>query len=531
MMAEPSLLAKMDEAKVDAIFAALDQGHQPGVAVAIAIAGVPVYRKGFGLAHMELPVVLSTGMRMRIGSTTKHFVALTYMLLCEEGRAGIDDPIGKHVPGLHAASRDVTMRQLMGHVSGIRDILAISMHLQGHDTPASDAEMIDLYRSIDDVDFAPGTNWSYNNGGYMLLTAAIEAITGQPLDTVLQERIFTPLGMRDTLLRRWDTDFVPNSATLHFRRADGRFTRDYMTMEVSGAGGIVSTMDDMLIWMKHMDTPTIGSAETWRVMREPMTLANGTSTGYGLGLVTMPYRGLETLSHGGGVLAGNSQMIKVPAAKLDISIASNRADVSAADLANRIIDACVEGLPSPVSGSFERRTGVYLSPASGRVAELNEMGDMQLVALDGGPPVPMHADAQGVLQLPDIMQFLQQQLTVQDEGLRLVEFGQELAFQPVERDATARLGDRSGSYRSTMAGLALAIEERDEGAVMTTRGAQGSTRYKLEPITTQVWKATTLGPLGVIGAVVTFAADGAGLELTAGRMPALRFERTAGATA
>lgn len=527
-MSERALLATLDEAKVDAIFAAVDQGHQPGVAVAVAIAGVPVYRKGFGLANMELPVILSPTMRMRIGSTTKHFVALTYMLLCEEGRAGIDDPIGKHVPGLHAASRDVTMRQLMGHVSGIRDVLAISLHLQGHDTPASDAEMIEMYRSIDDVDFAPGTNWSYNNGGYMLLTAAIEAITSQSLDTVLHERIFAPLGMYDTLLRRWDTDFVPNSATLHFRRADGRFTRDYMTMEVSGAGGIVSTMDDMLIWMKHMDAPTVGTAETWRTMREPMTLANGTSTGYGLGLVTMPYRGLETLSHGGGVLAGNSQMIKVPAAQLDISIVSNRADVSAADLANRIIDACVADLPSPENGSYERRTGVYLS-TSGRVVELNEAGEMQLVALDGGPPVPMDADAQGVLQLPDIMLFLQQQLAVLDEGLRLIEFGHEMEFQPVERDATARLGDRSGSYRSPIAGMAIDIEERDGGAVMTTRGLQGSTRYKLEPITTQVWKATTLGPLGVIGAIVTFTADGSGLELTAGRMPALRFERTAGA--
>jgi len=285
----------------------------------------------------------------------------------------------------------------------------------------------------------------------------------------------------------------------------------------------------MLIWMKHMDAPTIGSAETWRVMRKPMTLASGTSTGYGLGLVTMPYRGLETLSHGGGVLAGNSQMIKVPAAKLDISIASNRADVSAADLANRIIDACIEDLPSPETGTFDRRTGVYVS-ASGRVAELNEMGDMQLVGLDGGPPVPMHADARGVLQLPDIMLFLQQQLTVRDEGLRLAEFGHDTEFQPVERDQTACLGNRSGSYRSPIAGMAIDIEERDEGAIMTTRGAQGSTRYKLEPITKQVWKATTLGPLGVIGAIVTFADDVRGLELTAGRMPALRFERTVGAT-
>ena len=84
------LIATLDEAKIDAIFAGVDQCHLPGAAVAVAIDGVPVYRKGFGLAHMELPVVLSPTMRMRIGSTTKHFTALIYLLLCEEGRADID---------------------------------------------------------------------------------------------------------------------------------------------------------------------------------------------------------------------------------------------------------------------------------------------------------------------------------------------------------------------------------------------------------------------------------------------------------
>ena len=527
-MSRRSMIAALDEAKVDAIFAAVDHGHQPGVAVAVGIGGVPVYRKGFGLAHMELPVLLSSSMRMRIGSTTKHFAALAYMLLCEEGRAGIDDPIGKYVPGLHPVTRDVTMRQLMGHVSGIRDVMAITMHLQGHDTPASDAELVDLYRSIDDVDFAPETNWSYNNGGYMLLTAAIEAITGEPLDDVLQKRIFEPVGMKDTLLRRWDTGFVPNSATLHFRRADGSFSRDYMAMEVSGAGGIVSTMDDMLLWLKHMDDPFIGSTETWRQMREPMVLSNGTSTGYGFGLISMPYRGLDTLSHGGGVIAGNSQMIKVPDAKLDISIASNRADISAAELANRIIDACIEGLETPEPSEFQRRTGVYISPGNGRIAELSEMGDVQLVAFDGGPPVPMHADAQGVLQLPDTLLFMQQQVAFEEDGLRLVEFGNEAMFQPVEREGNARLTDRCGHYRSHIAGIAIDIEEERDGAIMTARGPQGSTRYRLEPISARVWKAVTLSPLGVIGAILTFEVEGTEVQVTAGRMPALRFELAEG---
>src|SRR5437762_7756253 len=99
-VAQPRLDVAFDERKIDAIFAELNQCHLPGAAVGIAIGGKPVYRKGFGLARMELPVVLSPAIRMRIGSTTKHFAAFAYLLLCEEGKAGIDDPLGKYFPEL-----------------------------------------------------------------------------------------------------------------------------------------------------------------------------------------------------------------------------------------------------------------------------------------------------------------------------------------------------------------------------------------------------------------------------------------------
>src|SRR5882757_1310892 len=106
-----------DAKKIGAIFSDLDQCHLPGVAVGIAIGGKPVYRKGFGLASMELPVVLSPSIRMRIGSTTKHFTAFAYMLMCEEGRAHPDDPLEKYLPELHRVTHKVTMRQLMGNTS------------------------------------------------------------------------------------------------------------------------------------------------------------------------------------------------------------------------------------------------------------------------------------------------------------------------------------------------------------------------------------------------------------------------------
>src|SRR5579872_1380425 len=98
--AHSRMQVELDAVKIDALFAPVNQCHLPGVAVGIAIDGRCVYRKGFGLASLELPLLLSPTMRMRIGSTTKPLTAFTYMRLCEQGRAGIDDPIGKLIPEL-----------------------------------------------------------------------------------------------------------------------------------------------------------------------------------------------------------------------------------------------------------------------------------------------------------------------------------------------------------------------------------------------------------------------------------------------
>jgi D-aminopeptidase len=525
-MSQTSVTATLDEAAIDALFANVDQDERPGVAVAVAIHGIPVYRKGFGLANMELPVLLAPSMRMRIGSTTKHFAALAYMLLCEEGRVGIGDPIGKYVPDLHPVSQDVTMRQLMGHTSGLRDAMTVGMMLNGHDAPLTDRELVAAYRTIDDVEFAPGASWSYNNGGYILLTAAIEAITGETLDDVLRARIFEPAGMADTMLRRWDSGFVPNSATLHFFTPGG-FTRDKMGMEISGAGGIVSTMDDMLRWLKHMDAPVVGSAETWRLMKEPHRLNNGRSTGYGLGLITDTYRGVTTLSHGGGVVAGNSQMIKVPAAGLDISIATNRADVSAADLANKIIDACLEGLgPAPQPAMGKAREGSFVSARSGRVLRLLAQGDMQMMALDGGPPLPLFKAAAERLTLPPIMSFFQQEVAIEEDLVRLTDFGNEDVFEGAASAPDATLEASEGTYRSEAAQATLEVRRAGAAWTLVATGGRGRVQYQLSPIATAVWQATPTGPFAALGAVARFNPDGS-LELTAGRMAKLRFHRIA----
>lgn len=545
---DKALAIEFDERRIDAIFAELDQCHLPGAAVGIAIGGTPVYRKGFGLANMELPVVLSPTIRMRIASTTKHFTSLAYMLLCEDGRAGIDDRIGTYLPELHPVTHKVTARQLMGNVSGLRDAHDICWRFSGTGRPISSASLLSLYRDMDDVNADPGTSWIYNNGGFLILSVAIERITGKSLEDVFRERIFEPVGMHDTMLRRWDTDFMPNSATLHMMNPPldqvtlhmvnpaGDFEKSYLGTASAGEGGVVSTVHDMLRWLAHIDAPVVGSTGTWETMKAPQTLANGTSTGYGLGLVIARYRGIETLYHPGGWMGGNAQMLKVPAAGLDVVIMVNRHDVLGVMLAKKILDACLPGLdPVTAPSSHPLASGIFRSPTTGRVIQLRTSPtpwskEAQQVASIDGTDTPVQPDYQGVLWPTGGLDFVKQSLTLigdpaKPTSIRLSDFGNLDELVAVEPAKKINLRAVAGRYRSDATGTEATISETDDCSQLTMVGRFGSVVYELECLADGIWRAkssrTVIPPSGLL----SFDSDGGVVRFSSSQTRALPFRR------
>jgi D-aminopeptidase len=531
-----ALAVDFDTRRIDAILADLDQCHLPGAAVGIAIGGKPVYRKAFGLASMELPTVLAPSTRMRIGSVTKHFTCLAYMLLCEEGRAGVDDPVGKHLPELHPTTHAVTMRQLMGNVGGLRDVYDIFTQFNdsyvthaGAAQSVTSADLLSCYRHIDDVNAEPGTTWSYNNGGWLILSTVIERITGWPLEEVLWKRIFEPIGMYDTLLRRRDDDFVPNSCAQHAIRPAGGFRHLYWGVDnLIGAGAMVSTLDDMLRWLAHMNAPKVGSAATWATMMASQRLANGTLTGYGLGLKIDRYRGVETLHHGGNALGGNARMLKVPAANLNVVVLVNRQDISGTALTYRILDACLPGL-DPISTPPSRRaaTGVFRSPATGRIVQLFAKDGRQMASF-GGVDIPLTSDEDGVLWDMEIWRHAKQGVTLigdpaQPDAIRFHDFGNcdELLRQP---PAAPDRGRMMGRYRSEATDTSASIAESATGLILTTTGRWGSARHELECIARDIWR-TKPGPLGFVGGIVALTSDAAAFGFSSYQTRSLPFRR------
>ena len=189
----------IDIAKLDALFAPFASNDKPGLAVGIAHKGIPVYRRGFGVASVEIPVPLSPTIRMRIGSTGKHFTSLCVMLLTEEGKLTPGDSVRKYLPELKEWADDVTLAGLMSHTSGTRcslDILSATQNVIGSIPPVPHAEQLALLCSLETTNFPAGTSWNYSNGGYALLTHVIKRVTGMSYEDFVLSRVLTPVAAR-----------------------------------------------------------------------------------------------------------------------------------------------------------------------------------------------------------------------------------------------------------------------------------------------------------------------------------------------
>ncbi|HEY5758210.1 MAG TPA: serine hydrolase domain-containing protein [Steroidobacter sp.] len=514
--------AIVDAAALDELFARYDRTDAPGFAVGVALSGTPRYRRGVGMASIELPVALSPSIRMRIGSTSKHFCVLAVMLLQEQGKLSIDDAPRKYLPELPAWADDMTLRQLMSHTSGMLDSLDLVFASHGPGVSVPPRLQLDMLGALDSVNFAPGTDWNYNNGGYVLLSEIVERLSGQDFGAFLKERIFEPVGMHDTQIRELDTDLVPNSATLHIPKPGGGYVRGIFGPAIKGEGGIVATVDDMLKWLRHMSAPVVGSPETWRAMRTPLT-----THGYGLGLVMNEHRGQPTVHHAGGVVGGSSQMIKFVDHELDIIVMTNgRSAVDLYSLVDAIADRCLPGLPAaPRDFSGDLVLGTFYSRRTGRVLNFVGHEGRQAVTM-GGMALPALRAADGSISVPILpTDLIIRPMTRSDSPVRAVEiteFGRTDRLERVEPMANPDVAGIVGEYSSAGAGLTASISLQADGARMQLKCASGAVDYQLTCIGPALWQASSTLPMP-LGA--TLEMNGAGFQWTTGRTMRLPFER------
>ena len=281
-----------------------------------------------------------------------------------------------------------------------------------------------------------------------------------------------------------------------------------------------------------MDAPVVGTAETWQILKAPQRLANGTSTGYGLGLMSGRYRGHEMLFHSGGLAdGGSSQMLKVPAAGFDVVVLVNRADTAAALLAEHVLDACLAKLDPVRQASRERfAAGTFHSPATSRVVQLFAKGGQQIVAIDG-VEMTVEPDDDGTLRPAGIWKYAnaRQAVTLQGDRARpdfiqLSDFGNVDELLPVLPTRNPDAKTIAGHYRSATIGVDAVISATDRGACLSARGRFGASSFDLECLADGIWRCHSTSSLPV-GGMLLFDGDGAAFRFSSARVQALPFRR------
>ncbi|MCA1714534.1 MAG: beta-lactamase family protein [Gammaproteobacteria bacterium] len=305
---------------VDELMQAYD-GAVPGASVLVVKGGVPVVRRGYGLANVEDRITAMPATNYRLASLSKQFTAAAVLLLAEEQRLGLDDRVRTWLPSLPAAADAITIRHLLTHTSGLvdyEDVMSATTTVQ-----LRDADVLRLLESQDRTLFVPGTGYRYSNSGYALLALIIERASGRSFQAFLYERIFLPLDMHDTLAHVQGGPVIANRA-YGYSEADERWTRTDQspTSAVLGDGGIYSSIDDLAKWDSALYDDRLLNDESRRLAFAPSTPTDDPHVAYGFGWRITA----DTLWHSGETIGFRNVIVRYPRQRLSVVILSNRND-------------------------------------------------------------------------------------------------------------------------------------------------------------------------------------------------------------
>lgn len=316
---------------------------EPGVAVIVVRDGEVIYRKGQGMANLELGVPIEPDMVFRLGSLTKQFTTVAILMLAEQGKLSLDDPITKFLPDYPTHDYLITVEHLLTHTSGIKSYTSMPEWSPLWRTDFTVEELIGLFKDQPMVS-APGKNWAYNNSGYVLLGAIIEKATGQTYEGFLHQNIFEPLGMKQSYYDN-PTRVIPRRVAGYEKDSDGYVNAAYLSMtQPYAAGALASTVDDLALWDAALYTDRLLKQKTLERAHVSHKLADGSSTEYGFGWEISEYAGHRFIEHGGGILGFRTRAIRIPDDRVFVAALSNNGGAHPTQLAFKIA-ALVIGQP------------------------------------------------------------------------------------------------------------------------------------------------------------------------------------------
>jgi CubicO group peptidase (beta-lactamase class C family) len=330
----------------------LAQTGVPSASIAVVQHGKLVYTHAYGLARLSTdsaPAVPATPeMRYSIGSISKQFTAAAILLLQEQKKLSLDDPIGQYVRGLTRGD-DVTIREILSHTSGYEDYCPEDYLMTPMLAPTTAQHILDTW-ATKPLDFEPGTQWQYSNTNYVIAGRIAEVVSGEPLWQFLNEHIFRPLGMSTV----WNSDesaLPASDAAPYYRHALGPLRpapkegRGWMFAD----GELAMTAHDLALWDESLLARSLLSSESYKTMFTEEKLKNGDGSGYGLGVEVRDRDGQRSIEHSGEVSGFVSENVVLIDSGAAIAVLTNQDAVGAASTIASLAAPLVAGVPAAPS--------------------------------------------------------------------------------------------------------------------------------------------------------------------------------------
>ena len=354
--------------KIDAVCdQTLSASGVPSASIAIVKDGRIAYLHAYGQARLSPPMEAQPRMQYSIGSISKQFTAAAILLLAEEGKLSLDDSVAKYLPGLTRAN-EVTLRMLLSHTSGYQDFWPEDYVMTSMMVPTTAQHILDVW-GRKPLDFDPGTQWQYSNTNYAIAGRIVEQVSGMPLLTFLEKRIFTPLAMENVF--NTDASRLPATGpTGYYRHALGPLRP--APQEGAGwmfaAGELAMPAHDLALWDISLIDRSLLKQASYAQMVTPVLLKNGTNTGYGLGVFLGIREGHPMIEHDGEVSGFVSENLVFPGDRAAIVVLTNEDASPAAITIGRRLTPLVLGTALPAPSPAERQAlAIFTGLQNGRL--------------------------------------------------------------------------------------------------------------------------------------------------------------------
>ena len=280
-----------------------------------------IYRNSFGYADFDKNEFLVPESSFYLASVSKQFTTMAVMLLKEKGQLSYEDKLSDYFPDFPEYADIVTIRHMMTHTSGIRDHYGLNAYKVG----LNNDDVYELLVKQEDLDFEPGSQFSYSNGGYVLLSMIVEKASGKPFHEFMKTNIFIPLDMTNTLVYDQSKPMIANRAIGY--NTSGKL--DDYEIFTTGAGGIYSNVDDIFKWDQALNSNQLISSESLNEAYQPYLLSSGDTSYYGFGWEINQKK--NWVGHSGGLSGFRTYLRRYPDKGDAFVLLTNKGDAVAID--------------------------------------------------------------------------------------------------------------------------------------------------------------------------------------------------------